>query len=167
MPLSGAHTPAVEGFFACIYYAGLRPSEARNLRQTDCSLPETGWGELLLTGSHQEAGASWTDSGHASEERQLKHRSTKDTRVVPAHPELVRTLRRHLVEFDWGVDGRLFVTRTAKAGVALAPPYCNPLSLGTAYRVWHKAREAVPTHGPWATPALRVNPRLPRSLRIW
>ena len=135
-------TPAVEGFFACLYYAGLRPSEARNLRDSDCSLPEKGWGELLLTGSHQEAGASWTDSGEASEERQLKHRSTKDTRVVPAHPELVRTLRRHLDEFGTCVGGRLFVTRTGRAGVPLAAPYCNPMSLGTAYRVWHKARKA-------------------------
>jgi integrase len=45
--------PAVAAFFACLYYAGLRPAEARNLRAEDCTLPETGWGTLLLTGSHQ------------------------------------------------------------------------------------------------------------------
>jgi integrase len=133
--------PAVEGFFACLYYAGLRPAEARNLRRTDCTLPDSGWGELLLTGSHQDAGKDWTDSGQAGEERQLKHRSAKDTRIVPAHPELVRTLGRHLDEFGTGVSGRLFVTRTGKRGVPLPPPYSNPISMGTAYRVWHRARE--------------------------
>jgi integrase len=27
--------PAVAAFFACLYYAGLRPAEARNLRAED------------------------------------------------------------------------------------------------------------------------------------
>ena len=134
-------SPAVEGFFACLYYAGLRPAEARNLRLSDCHLPDKGWGELLLTSTHQEAGRDWTDSGQAGDERQLKHRSPKDTRVVPAHPELVETLRRHVDEFGLGASGRLFVTRTGKRGVPLPPPYSNPISMGTAYRVWHKARE--------------------------
>jgi integrase len=136
-----ARDPAVEGFFACMYYAGLRPAEARNLRLTDCTLPESGWGELLLTGSHQEAGAAWTDSGASSEERQLKHRSLKETRRVPAHSDLVNTLRRHVAEFGTGADGRLFVTRTGRRGVPLPPPYSNPISMGTVYRAWHTARE--------------------------
>lgn len=37
-------SPPVEGYFACLYFAGLRPSEAANLRVDDCQLPETGWG---------------------------------------------------------------------------------------------------------------------------
>ena len=133
-------SPAVEGFFACLYFAGLRPSEAVNLRERDCYLPVSGWGELTLVGSHQAAGRAWTDSGTAGEERGLKHRSPQETRHVPAHPELVATLRRHLDEFLIGPDGRLFVTRTGKRGVPLPPPYSNPLSMGTAYRVWHRAR---------------------------
>lgn len=154
-------SPAVEGFFACLYYAGLRPSEARNLRLADCKLPDAGWGELLLTSSHQEAGRSWTDSGKSGEERQLKHRTLKDSRAVPAAPELVETLRRHVDEFGTGADNRLFVTRTGKRGVPLPPPYSNPISMGTAYRVWHKAREqALP-------PALVDSPlaRRPYDLR--
>jgi len=71
--------PAVAGFFACLYYAGLRPAEARNLRLEDCSLPENGWGRLLLTGSHQISGRAWTDSGSSDEERGLKHRHRQDT----------------------------------------------------------------------------------------
>ena len=133
-------SPEVEGFFACIYFAGLRPSEVRSLRLSDCTLPSSGWGELLLTGSHQPSGTAWTDSGAADEERQLKHRSAKDTRRVPVHPELVATLRRHCEKFELGVDGHLFVVRTGKRGVPLAGPYGAPLSMGTAYRVWHKAR---------------------------
>lgn len=133
--------PAVEGFFACLYYAGLRPAEARNLRLSNCTLPESGWGELLLAGSHQDAGKDWTDSGRASEERQLKHRPAKDTRIVPAHPELVLTLRNHVDQFGTGADDRLFVTRTGRRGIPLPPPYSNPISMGTAYRVWHRARE--------------------------
>ena len=134
--------PATEAFFATIYYAALRPAEARNLRLSDCKLPERGWGEILLTGSHQTSGAAWTDSGNAGEDRQLKHRSAKDTRHVPVHPELVETLRQHIDRFGTGVEGRLFVTRTGKRGIPLAAPFCNPLSMGTAYRIWHKARVA-------------------------
>jgi integrase len=148
-------SPAVEAFFGCLYFAALRPSEARNLRVSDCQLPEAGWGELILTGSHQASGRAWTDSGRADEERQLKHRGVKDTRHVPIHPELVSMLRRHLDEFGTGVDGRLFVTRTGKRGVPLAPPYCNPLSMGTAYRVWHKARAAALTPKQVASPLAR------------
>ena len=138
-------SPAVEGFFACLYYAGLRPSEARNLRLVDCTLPENGWGELLLTGSHQVSGSAWTNSGNSSEERSLKHRSSKDIRRVPAHPDLVEILRRHVKDFALGIDGRLFVVRTGRRGVPLLPPYNNPLSMSTAYRVWQRARETALT----------------------
>jgi integrase len=153
--------PATEPFFAVMYYAALRPAEARNLRLSDCKLPESGWGEILLTGSHQTSGAAWTDSGSAGEDRQLKHRSIRDTRHVPAHPELVETLRQHIDRFGTGVDGRLFVTRTGRRGVPLAAPFCNPLSMGTAYRVWHKARAAA------LSPELVASPlaRRPYDLR--
>src|SRR6185437_10472338 len=33
----------LRGFFACLYYAGLRPAEAQGLSLEDCSLPATGW----------------------------------------------------------------------------------------------------------------------------
>lgn len=148
-------SPAVEAFFACIYFAGLRPSEARILQESDCHLPVSGWGELILTGSHQPSGTAWTDSGKADEDRQLKHRGVKDTRHVPAHPELVETLTRHLREFGTGPEGRLFVTRTGKGGRPLAAPHANPLSMGTAYRVWHKAREAALTQDQLASPMAR------------
>ena len=42
-------------FFASLYYGGLRPGEAQQLRRDDCECcPADGWGELLLSGSRAE-----------------------------------------------------------------------------------------------------------------
>jgi integrase len=147
--------PELEGFFACIYYAGLRPAEARNLRLMDCSLPEDGWGTLLLSTSFQSVGPAWTDGGKAGEERQLKHRDRSDTRPVPATPELVETLRRHIATFPPGFDGRLFVNRRGRAGVPLPPPYTEPVSMSVVYRAWHRARESALTAQQVASPLAR------------
>jgi len=125
------------------------------LRAADCALPETGWGELVLSGSYQISGAAWTRSGKSGDEQALKHRSAKDTRIVPAHPELVETLRRHIEQFGVGAQGRMFVTRIGKAGAPLSPPYSNPLSMGTAYRVWSRARAATLTPEQLASPLAR------------
>ncbi|WP_427888614.1 tyrosine-type recombinase/integrase [Kribbella sp. GL6] len=147
--------PALEAFFGCLYFAGLRPSEAKHLRVADCHLPEEGWGQLLLTGSTQHAGAEWTDNGEASEDRSLKHRADKATRPVPACPELVELLRRHITDFRPGPGGRLFVSRTGKAGVPLPPPYSNPVSSNTYARVWNKAREKALSNAQVASPLAR------------
>lgn len=147
--------PELEGFFACIYYAGLRPAEARNLRLVDCSLPEEGWGTLLLSTSFQSVGPAWTDGGQTGEERQLKHRDRSDTRPVPATPELVEALRKHIAAFPQGVDGRLFVNRRGRAGVPLPPPYSNPVSMSTVYRAWHRARAAALNEQQVASPLAR------------
>ena len=42
--------PSLEAFFGCLYYAGLRPSEARHLRDTDLALPASGWGTSPCVG---------------------------------------------------------------------------------------------------------------------
>ncbi|MCW2772831.1 MAG: phage integrase family protein [Nocardioides sp.] len=67
--------PTLAAFFGCLYYAGLRPGEARSLRVRDCTLPDSGWGQLHLVGSHQTSGQAWTDEATSGEERALKHRS--------------------------------------------------------------------------------------------
>ncbi|MBC7596973.1 MAG: tyrosine-type recombinase/integrase [Kineosporiaceae bacterium] len=134
--------PELEAFFATLYYAGPRPGEVLNLRRTDCTLPEHGWGQLLFASSYQRAGHDWTDSGDAAEERQLKHRAVGDTRPVPAHPELVDTLRRHIAEHELGPDGRLFVARTIRGGSRRTAPFDTPVSMNTIYRAWHRARKA-------------------------
>ena len=134
--------PSLEAFFACMYYAGLRPSEVRHLRENDLDLPadSSSWGSLHLTGSTQTAGGQWTDSGAATEDRALKHRARRATRTAPAPPELVEILRRHLATFPSGVGGRLFVNRAGRAGVPVAPPFASPQSMGIVYRVWDLTR---------------------------
>ena len=146
------HYPSLEAYFACLYYAGLRPTEARHLRVKDCVLPESGWGQLILVGSTPDFNGAWTDSGQANEDRQLKHRGVSDTRPVPASPELVEILRKHIESFPTGPDGRLFVTRVGRAGVPLPPPFAKPLSMGTTYRVWAAARAAALTDTECASP---------------
>ena len=134
--------PELEALFGCIYFAGLRPAEVRNLRSSDCTLPDEGWGTLLLSTSFQSVGPAWTDGGKPGEERQLKHRAPGDTRPVPMAPELVALLRRHVDQFPLGVGGRLFANRTGTAGVPLEPPFPEPVSMSTVYRAWHRARSA-------------------------
>lgn len=104
----------MEGFFACMYYAGLRPEECVDLRREHLVFPPAGsddeaWGEFLLTDATPRSGSRWTNSGRPRERRALKHRAEGDTRRPPMHPELVRILRRHLEEFATGPGGRVFV----------------------------------------------------------
>jgi len=147
--------PSLEAYFACLYYAGLRPAEARHLRVKDCVLPKSGWGQLILVGSTPDSNGAWTDSGQANEDRQLKHRGVSDTRPVPASPELVEILRQHIATFPTSPGGRLFVTRIGPAGVPLPPPFNKPLRMGTAYRVWDTARAAAFTDVEYASPLAR------------
>jgi hypothetical protein len=53
----------LEAFYACLYYAYLRPSEAVMLKETDCRLPSRSWGRLDLAASAARAGKDWTDDG--------------------------------------------------------------------------------------------------------
>ncbi|MEU7177241.1 MULTISPECIES: tyrosine-type recombinase/integrase [Streptomyces] len=140
----------LQAFFGCGYYAATRPAEAMNLRVGDCTLPETGWGVLLLSGSSPRVGSAWTDDGKSYEERGLKRRARSATRDVPIPPELVRLLRDHLDRYGAAPDGRLF--RSARGGVLLSKEYPQ---------VWKKARKTVLTGAQAATPLAGV----PYSLR--
>jgi hypothetical protein len=86
--------PALAAFFACLYYAGLRPAEARNLRLDDCTLPDTGWGRLLLTSSHQTSGSAWTDEATSGEDRGS---STVDVRTSASSQPTPNWSRRSAV----------------------------------------------------------------------
>jgi len=122
--------PELTAFFGCLYYASMRPSEAVFLRQADCvSLPDSGWGLLMLTGSAPRAGSGWTDSGKPHDERHLKHRARKTTRPVPIPPELVTLLRAHIKDHGAAPDGRLF--RGARGAM---------LSESSYGRIWRQAR---------------------------
>ena len=80
-------------FFACMYFAALRPGEVKALRKDGCFLPASGWGRLTLSRSRPQSNRRWTDSGEAFDDRGLQHRAEEDTRPVPIPPELVMILR--------------------------------------------------------------------------
>jgi len=119
-------------FFGCMYYAALRPEEAVDLRRDNlASLPDHGWGELVLTNSEPRSGTWWTDSGSARQRRELKHRPRGETRPVPIHPELVALLSQHLKEYPPGPDGRVFTG--PRGGIFNDRAYL---------KIFHKARAA-------------------------
>ncbi|MFJ2783609.1 MULTISPECIES: tyrosine-type recombinase/integrase [unclassified Streptomyces] len=115
----GEHLAA---FFGCLYYAAMRPSEIAALRDADCTLPETGWGELVLAGSRPEVGSGWTDDGKSYDERGLKRRARKATRPVPIPPVLTAMLREHRERYGVAADGTLF--RAAEGGRVRSTEYC-------------------------------------------
>ncbi|MFJ3500228.1 tyrosine-type recombinase/integrase [Streptomyces sp. NPDC090135] len=115
----GEHLAA---FFGCLYYAAMRPSEIAALRDADCALPESGWGELVLAGSRPEVGSGWTDDGKSYDERGLKRRARKATRPVPIPPVLTAMLREHRERYGVAADGTLF--RAAEGGRVNSTEYC-------------------------------------------
>jgi integrase len=145
--------PMLVAFFAVMYYAGLRPEEAINLRSDDIVFPprvpqeahdNDEWGELHLRHATPDAGGEWTDDGSQREHRQLKHRPEGDSRIVPVHPELTRLLREHVERFGTASDGRLF------CGVR-----GGEMPTITYRRAWIKARQAVLSPAEQASPLAR------------
>ena len=140
----GSRGKRTKAFFGCLYYAGLRPEEAIDLRPENLlSLPETGWGEMRLTHSQPRSGAKWTDSGKSRERRALKHRADGDTRLVPIHPELVTLLRDHMDEFG-SLPGRRIFTGP-RGGVVAEWTYLE---------VFHEARKEALGDADAATPLM-------------
>jgi integrase len=144
--------PRLVGFFACLYYAGLRPAEAVELREdVNLELPaKNDWGTLYLAGSAPTVGAGWSRSGRRRDPGPLKHRAEGTVRPVPCHPALTRYLHRHIAQFDTASDGRLF--RGERGG---------DLSESVYGRVWQGARLLA------FTPMLAASPlaRHPYDLR--
>jgi integrase len=131
-------------FFACLYYAALRPSEGVMLRESDLHLPKTGWGRIVLSASASRAGRAWTDEGTARQERGLKHRAGNETRTIPIPPVLVRLLRAHIKRFGTTLDGRIF--QTARGGILQNSGYNE---------VWDQARQAALTPAQYRSPLSR------------
>jgi integrase len=152
--------PRLAAFFGVMYYAGLRPEEAVNLRKDNVTLPplvwdkETrqwkeppendNWGELHLRNAAPDAGSEWTDDGKNRETRQLKHRAEGDSRRVPVHPKLTKLLRAHLADFGTGPGGRLFIGIRG-----------GELPTITYRRAWTKARKTALTAGEQESPLAR------------
>ncbi|MFD6793295.1 MULTISPECIES: tyrosine-type recombinase/integrase [Prauserella salsuginis group] len=123
-------------FFALLYYAGLRPEEAVNLKKQNLSMPASGWGELRIEDSRPEVGRGWTDSGEVSEEGALKHREAGESRTVPVTPELTEMLHNHLFAYSTARDGRLFRGSWRQDTMLSSSVYA---------RTWAAARAAVLT----------------------
>jgi integrase len=117
-------------FYAVMYFAAVRPSEAVGLKKDDCYLPESGWGALTLRDTHPVSGKKWTDSGKRHDKRGLKSREVKEDRPVPIPPPLVRMLLDHIEEFGTAQDGRLFTNERGELEGS-----------STYWRVWRDARE--------------------------
>ena len=132
----------LEAFFACLYYAALRPSEAVMLREADLYLPKKGWGRIVLAASASRAGTAWTDDGTARQERGLKHRADNETRTIPIPPELVRLLRAHIKRYGTTPDGRIF--QTARGGILQDSGYNE---------VWTEARKKALTPAQYSVAA--------------
>jgi len=116
-------------FFATLYYAGLRPGEARFLADVHCKLPDKGWGELVLPNSLGRSAARYSDDGQTYQVRSLKHRAAEHTRTVPIPPALVRILSEHIEHEGLGPDGRLFRGQDGR-----------PVSNASYTDVWRRAR---------------------------
>lgn len=146
----GSRGHHLHAFFACMYYAAMRPSEVAILKRRACKLPSEGWGELVLSESRPEVGSGWTDDGKPYEERGLKRRARKATRTIPIPPVLVAPLRAHMDEFGTAPDGRLF--RAVEGGRVRSTEYTD---------MWRQARREALTLEEAATPLAEV----PYSLR--
>jgi len=75
---------------AIMWFAGLRPGEAVALRIEECTLPETGWGSMIIDRANTDAGSRWTRAGE-----QEGGPKTVD-RTVPIPPELVARIVAHI-----------------------------------------------------------------------
>lgn len=121
--------PRLKAFFALMYFAALRPAEVQLVRVADLTLPASGWGQVVLSGSDPQSSTTWMDEREIGKPRPLKHRSRKTKRTVPLCPELVVILREHLAMFPAGRDGRLFVSL-----------HGGPVAKRTYCAVWAQAR---------------------------
>ncbi|MBE1502696.1 integrase [Amycolatopsis lexingtonensis] len=133
--------PMLKAYFAVMYYAALRPEEAAMLCKRDLQLPESGWGELLLSETAPVTGAAWTDSGERRDRRQLKQRGKGEVRPVPSPPPLTAILHEHLSNIGTAADGRLFRNLTG-----------GDIAESTVARVWNNARRAALTEEEYASP---------------
>ena len=142
----------LEAFYACLYYAYLRPSEAVMLKEADCRLPSRGWGRIDLAASAARAGKDWTDDGTSRQARGLEHRPSTNSGIsIP--PVLVSRSCAHLKRYGTAPDGRIF--RTVRGGLIQDSAYSA---------VWQEARAAALTPAEQASPA-GPQPPLPPAAR--
>ena len=141
--------PRMVAFYACLYYAALRPEEAVGIfvpRNLQLPAKDSEWGKFVLEAAEPHAGKHWTDSGKNRDLRQLKQRAIGEVREVPCPPPLTAILRAHIDKFGLGPGGRLFVgERNMKE-----------LPILTINRIWRQARAAVFTPEVAASPLAKT-----------
>jgi integrase len=136
--------PRLVALYGCMYYGGLRPSEAASLMRDECKLPPEGWGLLEFSQIRSAAGREWTDDGATHETRDPKGGPRNAVRRVPIPPVLVQMLREHIDQFRTADDGRLF--RTHRGNMFLP---------STLWQLLQKAREKAFTPAQTASPLAR------------
>jgi integrase len=100
----------MKAFFACMYYAGLRPEEVTALRHRNLlSLPEKGAGRMRLTCAEPHAGTKWVDDRTVRSVQPLKARKRGKAREIPIHPYLAAILIDHRTEFPNQVNDRVLI----------------------------------------------------------
>lgn len=84
-------------FFACMWLAGLRPSEVAALRPRDIHLSETeNESEIVVSRAIVEVGKLWTDAGTTTVTKQPKARRRGHSRSVPIPEDLVKVLMPYI-----------------------------------------------------------------------
>ncbi|MBR8744994.1 tyrosine-type recombinase/integrase [Nocardiopsis sp. MG754419] len=130
-------------FFAVMYFAGLRPEEAVNLRWTDVALPRfewdaesrswvapaDAWGEITVREVAPDVGGLWTDSGGQRDRRPPKGQAEGESRPVPCAPKLSLILWEHGRREERGPDNLVFFGERGRQ-----------LATSTYSKAWRKAR---------------------------
>ena len=152
---------------ACTTPASARPRPWSCAART-ASSPRPGGGSCCCRDPTSAPAPHGPTRSTTGEVRGLKHRGREDTRPVPAHPELVGTLRRHLDHFPTGVGGPPVRgphrPRRRPPRPARTPPWsARRPSTGSGQRPADGAHPATGRLGA-GPPALRPASRLPVHL---
>jgi integrase len=121
----------VSVFIACMWLAGLRPSEVAALRPRDIHLDPVGSSEIVITRAIVEVGKAYTDDGSSTVTKQPKARRRGHSRTVPIPTELVKILEPYLRGIE--ANALLFPGPRSKDKK-------QPISLSSIEAMWGKAR---------------------------
>lgn len=102
-----------------VFYAGLRPSEARALRIEHCKLPREGWGSAQVSTAAKLGGRFLLND-------QIVGASKTNARTVPLAPNLVKFIREHIGSRK---DGLIFPSKND-----------TPIDLSRIDGAWRRAR---------------------------
>jgi hypothetical protein len=104
--------PRMVAYYACLYYAALRPEEGvgievpRNLRLPDS---DDEWASSSWKRPSRTPGRRGPIPGGNRDRRQLKQGAIGEVRRVACPPALTGIIRRHVARFGLSLGGRLFV----------------------------------------------------------